>query len=269
MIRAIILVGLTTTMVGISSAKAVTFNYTGGAQTYQIANAGVYNVQAFGAQGGQSNGYAGGYGAGIGGHVTFALNTNLDILVGGHGGNGLSQSPSNGAARGGGGGGGGTFVFIGSDPVVMAGGGGGAGLRGSGTDAPFTQAGNTGGAGYSGYGQAGSNGSGGAPGADTTIRVAGARDCFIRVELGTAAVRAAILDHFTAVLQALTEAQAPRASTPGVSAAAAAAPAVRAAAAAAILEAAELPKVFPAVAAECSMPVLIKRPRKLPETMAW
>lgn len=159
MFRTVRLVGVLAIAFSATSAGAVTFAYTGGLQTYQIANAGIYNVQAFSAQGGGANNHTGGYGAGVGGDVTFALNTNLDIYVGGHGGNGLPPSPNNVAARGGGGGGGGTFVFIGNAPVIMAGGGGGAGLRGSGTDASFTQAGNTG-----GNGGAGNNGSGGYPG---------------------------------------------------------------------------------------------------------
>jgi hypothetical protein len=74
---------------------------------------GIYDITAFGAEGG---GVDGGLGAEIGGDVTLTMGTTLTILVGGAG----------GAGSAGGGGGGGSFVVASvSAPLVIAGGGGG------------------------------------------------------------------------------------------------------------------------------------------------
>ena len=117
MCSAVCLLGLSPDL----SARAATwvFNYTGAEQiqTFLAPATGVYDVTAYGAEGG---GIYGGLGAEIGGAVTLSAGTSLIILVGGGGADG------GGIANGGGGGG--SFVVSGVlGPLVVAGGGGGDG----------------------------------------------------------------------------------------------------------------------------------------------
>jgi hypothetical protein len=117
-----------------SSASAVTVGFSGDStnrslgilQTYTVPETGLYNVLAYGAQGGSSiydigNGpVAGALGGATGANFNLNAGEILRILVGGAGIDGnVSVS---------GGGGGGTFVVLGNNiPLVIAGGGGGAG----------------------------------------------------------------------------------------------------------------------------------------------
>jgi hypothetical protein len=108
-----------------SAARAVPidFMYTGSLVTFMVPASDIYQILAFGAQGGIGtfgNGVgAGGRGAELGGDFSLSAGEILQIAVGGAG------SDNNGA---GGGGGGGSFV-VGPDntPLVIAGGGGGGG----------------------------------------------------------------------------------------------------------------------------------------------
>jgi hypothetical protein len=115
-----------------AQAATVTFDYTGGVQSFTAQSAGNYQILAYGAQGGNAlyccNDYLaniinryGGNGAEMGGNVFLSAGTTLDIYVGGAGANKFQGS--------GAGGGGGTFVVIqgSANPFVVAGGGGGAG----------------------------------------------------------------------------------------------------------------------------------------------
>jgi PEP-CTERM motif len=110
-----------------SAARAVPidFMYTGSLVTFMVPASDIYQILAFGAQGGIGtfgNGVgAGGRGAEIGGDFSLSAGEILQIAVGGAG-------SDNSGAGGGGGGGGGSFV-VGPDntPLVIAGGGGGGG----------------------------------------------------------------------------------------------------------------------------------------------
>jgi hypothetical protein len=140
------------------------YTYTGGAVTYTVKTTGVYDITAYGAQGGSS---IGGKGAEIGGDFSLQAGAVLKIIVGGQGayGNGCS------------GGGGGSFVietFNGTSPsntplVIAGGGGGGGGYNNMGSrHLASGSPGQTGTAGDSGYapgnGAGGTNGSGGQAG---------------------------------------------------------------------------------------------------------
>ena len=117
-----------------SPVRAETFS-TPGEYSYVAPTTGVYDITAFGAQGGgggqgplcsPANGCSpgvGGLGAEIGGSIHLTAGTTLTVIVGGQGafGSGVADQ------GGGGGGGGGSFVFLGAQPLVVAGGGGGAG----------------------------------------------------------------------------------------------------------------------------------------------
>jgi hypothetical protein len=90
-----------------------------GSETTITLNPGIYDITAYGAQGGGgSHGVLGGLGAEMDSQFKFTGVTTLTILVGGAGG---SPNPT----VFGGGGGGGSFVVNGSTPLVIAGGGGG------------------------------------------------------------------------------------------------------------------------------------------------
>lgn len=112
---------------GETQATPIDFNYSGSITQYDVTTSGIYDITAFGAQGGNGNGNgfgSGGAGAEIGGDISLTSGQILQILVGGMG----------GEVKGGGwgGGGGGSFVALGnsvstSTPLVVAGGGGGAG----------------------------------------------------------------------------------------------------------------------------------------------
>lgn len=134
-------------------AQATTFSYSGSIVQYTVATTGIYDITAYGAQGGSIGyaGYYGGNGAGIGGNLVLAAGQTLDIAVGGQG--ALGGEP--GVAGDSPGGGGGSFVVLANNsvftPLVIAGGGGGAGYYGS-----------NGGAGLAGT--SGGNGNGTSPG---------------------------------------------------------------------------------------------------------
>ncbi len=143
--------------VGMRTAQAASFTYTGSIVSYTVPTTGLYDIVAYGAQGGYSGGVTslvspGGFGAEIGGDVTLTQGTILSIAVGGQGAGNLG--------RVGAGGGGGSFVVAGSVPIMIAGGGGGAsqyvgslpGLTGTTGDAGM-------------YGLSGINGTGGTDGA--------------------------------------------------------------------------------------------------------
>ena len=96
-----------------SAADATDFIFTGAIDQWVAPTTGLYEILAFGAQGGNG----GGRGAEAGGDLMLNAGDILSILVGGQGG---------GAGRGNpGGGGGGSFVALGMEPLVVAGGGGG------------------------------------------------------------------------------------------------------------------------------------------------
>jgi hypothetical protein len=114
------------------SAVAATFAYSGIIESYTITQNGIYNMLAYGAQGGnESSSSLGGFGAGVEARFSLQQNDVLSILVGGVGSNGQYMQPGPGAPSfgdgSGGGGGGGTFIVLNGIPLVVAGGGGGGG----------------------------------------------------------------------------------------------------------------------------------------------
>ena len=165
--------GLATLAVGGAARAAVcgaSFGFTGALDTCTIAVAGLYDITAFGAQGGERTpvlglagfGGLGGAGAEAGGDLVLSAGCTLTILVGGAGGSvGIGQGIA------GGGGGGGSFVVgSGNAPLVVGGGGGGGG----GFDASENMVSGNGGGGAAaagaggGLGNAGDGGTGGAGG---------------------------------------------------------------------------------------------------------
>ncbi len=138
-----------------------TFDETGAIQTFTVQTSGYYDIAADGAQGGVGGfGHsAGGLGAFASGDVYLQAGAQLEIVVGGVGGD-------NGSGVGGGGGGGGSFVIetnnglgaVNVNEVIAGGGGGGSYGRGGGGG---TQG--TGGPGFGNYG--GGGGGGGVDGA--------------------------------------------------------------------------------------------------------
>ena len=86
-----------------ANATPVTFSYTGSIVDWTVTTSGVYDLLAFGAQGGRGIGQSGGLGAEMGGDVHLTAGDVLAIAVGGMG-------SYHGGAGGGGGGGGGTFI---------------------------------------------------------------------------------------------------------------------------------------------------------------
>lgn len=166
------------------------FTYTGGAQYYTVPSSGWYQVEVYGAQGGDSihSGQGSHYG-GKGGHVSlkwyFTEGTQLQINVGSAGTNSLLTGGV-GCNYGGGGstssayfaaGGGMTEIYAGSTRLVAAGGGGGASLYQNGKAGGATGSGNTsssngsnGGAGYAG---GGAGWKGGMPGSSSSQAVGG------------------------------------------------------------------------------------------------
>jgi hypothetical protein len=111
---------LLSVIVSAAGAKATTidFNYTGSIVSFTAPVTGVYDIDAFGAQGGINAGIGGarspGLGAEVSGEFNLTAGQTLSILVGGRGGNGSGID-------GGGGGGGGSFVAIANTPAVGAG----------------------------------------------------------------------------------------------------------------------------------------------------
>ena len=125
---------------------STTFTYTGKTETYTVPVTGLYDITAFGAQGGSGSplpGFVepGGNGAEIGGDVELTQGEVLTVAVGGQGGNG------SGDLRGGGGGGGSFVVGPGNAPLMIAGGGGGGGGDRRGFDGGPGQTGTAGGGG--------------------------------------------------------------------------------------------------------------------------
>jgi PEP-CTERM motif len=112
----------------VAQAQSTNFTYTGGFQTWTVPATGLYNITAFGAQGGHAPSGSGGFGAEIGGDFSLTSGQVLSIAVGGRGGDSGSIF--------GGGGGGGSFVTLSGNALVIAGGGGGSGrlVGGSGGD---------------------------------------------------------------------------------------------------------------------------------------
>jgi hypothetical protein len=141
-------------MAGPSGAGATTFIFTGSEVVFTVPASGLYDITAFGAQGGQSLN-TGGLGAEAEGDILLSGGTALTVLAGGAGANG-----NVGALGYGGGGGGGSFVFEGLATLAAAGGGGGGG------GGPFGAPGGPGlattaGGGGTGSGLGGSGGAGG------------------------------------------------------------------------------------------------------------
>jgi hypothetical protein len=93
-----------TLILGYGTANATAIDYSGGAVTWTAPSSGVYEILAYGANGGGSYGEGGGSGAEIGGSFLLTAGEALGITVGGVGENG-------GYCCGAGGGGGGSFVL--------------------------------------------------------------------------------------------------------------------------------------------------------------
>ncbi len=145
---------------GAGRARAEVFSFDGLVQTYTVPTTGLYDITAFGAQGGTNPNAVsdGGLGAEVIGAVRLTQGTVLDVVVGGRG------SSSSSFATGGGGG---SFVFVPGAvlPLVVSGGGGGGGDGGNGSPGLSGTAGGTGGGGGGGAG--GANGNGGDAGASS------------------------------------------------------------------------------------------------------
>jgi hypothetical protein len=125
---------------GPTISGTTTITYTGSIMDYTVTTPGIYDIVAYGADGGAGGscdsceaGGLGGVGTEMGGKFDLTAGEQLQILVGGAGVTG-GQAPA-GYTGGGGGGAGGSFVTAGisSSPLVIAGGGGGGG-GGSGAD---------------------------------------------------------------------------------------------------------------------------------------
>ena len=142
--------------VPVAQATPITFDYSGSSTLWTVPTSGIYQIVAYGAQGGgQYSDGIGGHGAEIGGSFTLTAGESLFIAVGGVGRVGFGA-----------GGGGGSFVALSSGltytPLVIAGGGagdanyghGGAGRTDSGS-------GNGGNGGAANYGFPGGGGGGG------------------------------------------------------------------------------------------------------------
>jgi hypothetical protein len=117
----------------------VNFVYTGKLITYTVPETGLYQITAYGAQGGSSkltfSGTvfigAGGRGAEVGGNFNLIAGEALQIAVGGVGADTADFFGGGFDGGGGGGGGGGSFVVgPNNTPLVIAGGGGGGGAVG-------------------------------------------------------------------------------------------------------------------------------------------
>jgi PEP-CTERM motif len=169
-------VALALVIVAAAGAKAtsIDFNDTGSIVSFTVPTSGVYEIDAFGAQGGVNAGISGpsaGLGAEASGEFNLTANETVSILVGGQGGNGSGLD-------GGGGGGGGSFVALANVTslppgcssahglvcpelsgalLVAAGGGGGAGTLWSGVDG---QSGTSGAGGHITGGAGGGSGAG-------------------------------------------------------------------------------------------------------------
>ena len=106
-----------------TASAGVILSFTGGFQTYTVDTTGLYNIVAYGAQGGNNFSDPGGLGAQIGGDFLLTQGQILRIAVGGQGESDFIVA----------GGGGGTFVVGPGDvPLVIAGGGGSGRINGVG-----------------------------------------------------------------------------------------------------------------------------------------
>jgi hypothetical protein len=128
MIRTLLLAGASA-LAFATAAEATTFDYTGTFQLWTAPAAGTYQVDVWGAQGGNAGAYTGGLGAGVGDSTYLPAGFNVLVLVGGQG---LS-----GPTSGGGGGGSGVYA-TGAGFGIFVGGGGGASAYAS----PFANGGN-------------------------------------------------------------------------------------------------------------------------------
>ncbi|MBW4053410.1 MAG: hypothetical protein HIU85_18495, partial [Proteobacteria bacterium] len=108
---------------GTIGTGTTTVTYSGSIVDYTVGTTGLYDITAYGANGGSSPFAAGGTGGEIGGEFNLSAGDALSILVGGAGVDYVSGNYSSV----GGGGGGGTFVILGNSPLVVAGAGGGGG----------------------------------------------------------------------------------------------------------------------------------------------
>lgn len=104
-----------------TSLPTTTITYSGGIVKYVVPVTGLYDIIAYGAQGGLGGVDSGGIGAEIGGDFMLTAGEVLSIAVGGRGRVNVSGPLA-------GGGGGGSFL-VGPDntPLIIAGGGGGGG----------------------------------------------------------------------------------------------------------------------------------------------
>ena len=105
-IKTLLLAGASAVAFSATAAGAVTFDYTGGLQSWMAPTSGVYRFEIAGAQGG-SDGYSvGGLGATIVGDVTLVAGETVGILAGRRGGIGSQGRAVEGVSYYGGGGGG-------------------------------------------------------------------------------------------------------------------------------------------------------------------
>jgi hypothetical protein len=152
----------TLALAGAASAATVVENYTGSEVTYVAPTTGIYDITAYGAQGGSDlNGLGSALGAEIGGNLSLTAGETLTILVGEA--EGVGGVVTGGGGLGGDGGAGGQGGDGGGGGAAPAGDGGdGGGDGGAGGDG-----GNGGGAGGDGGvgGLTGGGGDGGAGGA--------------------------------------------------------------------------------------------------------
>lgn len=98
-----------------SSAQTGDYLYTGSEQTITL-NPGLYDITAYGAQGGSGGVGVGGLGAEMEGQFSFATAVNLTILAGGSGGSGTSGG--GGGGYGGAGGGGGSYIDSSATQII-------------------------------------------------------------------------------------------------------------------------------------------------------
>lgn len=121
--------------------------FSGSIQTWIVPQAGLYQITAFGAQGGNSasdyGAMLGGLGAEVSGEFNLTAGEVLNIVVGGQGNNGAAWDP-NTYSCGAGGGGGGTFVYGSTELLEVAGGGGGGGQHDGGVPGPASATGTSG-----------------------------------------------------------------------------------------------------------------------------
>lgn len=125
---------ITRTVVVIPSTQVFDFTYTGNYQLFVVPYTGVYKLETWGAQGGNTSSFAGGKGGYATGRLNLTAGTNLYVYVGGQ-----ATSTAGGFNGGGAGGGGYDFPGVGgggatdirintnslTNRIIVAGGGGG------------------------------------------------------------------------------------------------------------------------------------------------